>query len=261
MLNCVSILTKQWWVMHVCLVAQLWPTLHDCMDCSLLGSFANGIFQARILEWVAISSSREFSWPRDQIHVSSVSCIAGRFFTHWAIRNGEWNAIHLITSVQPGAKEIIQLLCLLPPSVWWWNSNWDLDQFSSVQSLSFVRLFVTPWSQPWSGACQASLSITNSWSLYKLMWCYPTISASVSPFSSHLQSFPASGSFQMSQFFAWGGQRIGVSASASVLPVNIQDWSPLGWTGWISLQSKGVSRVFSNTTAQKHQFFGAWLSL
>ena len=83
----------------------------------------------------------------------------------------------------------------------------------------------------------------------------------VVPFSSCLQSFPASGSFQMSQFFASGGQSMGVSASASVLPVNTQDWFPLGWTGWISLQSKGLSRVFSNTTVQQHQFFGAQLSL
>ena len=88
-------------------------------------------------------------------------------------------------------------------------------------------------------------------------WFHTTISSSVIPFSSHLQSFPASGSFPMSQFFASGGQSIGVSASASVLPMNIQDWSPLGWTGWISLQSKGFSRVFSNTTVQKHQFLGA----
>ena len=92
-------------------------------------------------------------------------------------------------------------------------------------------------------------------------WCHPTISSSVITFSSHLQSFPASGSFQMSQFFTSGGQSIGVSTSASVLPMNIQDWSPLGWTGWISLQSKGLSRVFSNTTVQKHQFFRAQLSL
>ena len=88
-------------------------------------------------------------------------------------------------------------------------------------------------------------------------WCHPTISSSVVPFSAHLQSFPASGSFQMSQLFASGGQTIGVSASASVLPMNIQDWFPLGWTGWISSQSKGLSRVFSNTTVQKHQFFGS----
>ena len=92
-------------------------------------------------------------------------------------------------------------------------------------------------------------------------WCHPTISSSVIRFFSCLQSFPASGSFQMSQFFTSGGQSIGVSASASVLPVNIQDWFPLGLTGWISLQSKRLSRVFSNTTVQKHQFFGTQLSL
>ena len=92
-------------------------------------------------------------------------------------------------------------------------------------------------------------------------WCHPTISSSVIPFSSCPQSFPASESFQMSQFFASGGQSIGVSASASVLPMNIQDWFSLGWTGWISLQCKELSRVFSNTTVQKHQFFGTQLSL
>ena len=83
-------------------------------------------------------------------------------------------------------------------------------------------------------------------------WCHPTISSSVVPFSSCPQSCPASGSFQMSQLFTWGGQSNGVSASTSVLPMNTQDWSPLGWTDWISLQSKGLSRVFSNTTVQKH---------
>ena len=92
-------------------------------------------------------------------------------------------------------------------------------------------------------------------------WCHPTISSSVIPFSSCLQSFLASGSFPMSQFFTSGGQSIGVSALASVLPINIQDWFPLRLPTWISLQSKGLSRVFSNTTVQKHQFFGAQLSL
>ena len=134
-------------------------------------------------------------------------------------------------------------------------------QFSSVQSFHCVWLFVTPWI----AARQASLSITNSQSLLKLMSIesvmHPTISSSVTPFSSHLQSFPASGAFQMSQLFASGGQRFGVSTSTSDLPMNTQDWSPLGWTGWISLQSKGLSRVFSNITVQKHQFFSAQLSL
>ena len=91
-------------------------------------------------------------------------------------------------------------------------------------------------------------------------WCHLAISSSVIPFSSCPQSLPASGSFPMSQVFAWGGQSIGISASASVLPMNTQDWSPLGWTDWISLQSKGLSRVFSSTTVQKHQFFSAQLS-
>ena len=92
-------------------------------------------------------------------------------------------------------------------------------------------------------------------------WCHPTISPSVVPVSSCPQSFPASGSFQMSHLFTSGGQSIGVSASTSVPPMNTQDWSPLGWTGWISSQSKGLARVFSNTTLQKHQFFYAQLSL
>ena len=121
---------------------------------------------------------------------------------------------------------------------------------SSVHSLSHVRLFATPWA----AACQASLSITNSRSPHNpcplSQWCHPTISSSVIPFSSCPQSFTASGSVQMSQLFVWGGQSIAVSASTSVPPMNIQDWSLLEWTGWISLQSKGHSRVFSNTTVQ-----------
>ena len=95
---------------------------------------------------------------------------------------------------------------------------------------------------------------SNSWPLSR--WCYPAISSSVIPFSSCPQSLPASGPFPTSQLFKWGGQSIGVSASASVLPMNTQDWSPLGWTGWISLQSKRLSRVSCNTTVQKFQFFG-----
>ena len=103
------------------------------------------------------------------------------------------------------------------------------------------------------GACSNSRPLSQ--------WCHPTISSSVTPFSSCLQFFPGSGSFSLSWLFTSGGQSNGASASASVLPVNIQDWLPLGWTGWISLLSKGLSRVFSNTTVQKHQFFSAQLSL
>ena len=110
-----------------------------------------------------------------------------------------------------------------------------------------------PWPSPtpglYSNSCPSS------------QWCHPATSSSVVPFSSRLQSFPASGIFPMSQFFASGGQSTGVSASESVLPMNTQDWSPLGWTGCISLWSKGLSRVFSNTTVQKHHFFSAQLSL
>ena len=138
--------------------------------------------------------------------------------------------------------------------------SFETHQFSSVQSLSHVWLFVTPWI----AARQASLSITNCRSLPNSCplnwWCHPTISSFVIPFSSSPQSLPASGFFPMSQLFAWGGQSIGVSASLSVLLMNIQDWSPSGWTSWISLQSKGLSRVFSNTTVQNHQFFSAQLS-
>ena len=105
--------------------------------------------------------------------------------------------------------------------------------------------------------CPSPTPRVHSSSCSSSRWCHPTSSSSVIPFS-HLQSFPASGSFQMSHFFISGGQTIRVSASASVLPMNMQDWFPLGWTGWISLQSKGLSRVFSNTTVQKHQFFGAF---
>ena len=136
------------------------------------------------------------------------------------------------------------------PSADKWVIECGSVQFSSVQSLSRVQLFATPWT----AAHQAYLSITNSWSLPKLMSIesvMPSISSSVIPFSSCPQSLPASGSFPVSQLFAWGGQSIGVSASRSVFPMNAQDWSPLWWTGWISLQSKGLSRVFSNTTVQK----------
>ena len=132
---------------------------------------------------------------------------------------------------------------------------------NSVQSLSHVRLFATPWA----AGGQASLSITNFQILPKLTSTESVMPSNhlilVIPFSSHLQSFPASGSFQMSQLFTSHGQSIGVSASTSVLPMNTQDWSPLGWTSWISLKSKGLSKVFSNTTVQKHQFFSPQLSL
>ena len=149
-----------------CYFLQSWAALCNPMDCSPPGSSVHGILQVRILEWVAMPSSRRSSQPRDRTQMSHVSYIGSRFFTTSSI----WKA-----------------------------------QFSSVH-------------------------------------------------------FSRSECFPMSQFFAPGSQSIEVSASASVLPMNTQDWSPLGWTGWSSLQSKGLSRVFSNTTVQKHQFFGAQLS-
>ena len=132
-----------------------------------------------------------------------------------------------------------------------------LLQFSSVQSHSRVWLFATLWT----AARQGSLSITNSQSLFKLIssshCCHPAISSFVVPVSSYFQSFPTSGSFPMSQFVVSGSQSIGVSASAPILPMDIQDWFPLWLADLISLQSKGLLKVFSDTTAQKHQFFSA----
>ena len=135
------------------------------------------------------------------------------------------------------------------------------SQFSSVKSLSHVWLFETPWTTARGPPCPSPSTRVYSNPCPLNWWCHPTISSSVFPFSYCPQSFPASGSSQMSQLFASGGKSIGVAASTSVLAMNNQDWSPLKWTGWISLQFKGLSRVFSNTTVQKHQFFCAKLSL
>ena len=149
---------------------------------------------------------------------TQVSCIAGGFFTSWATR--------------------------------------EVYQFSSVQfSRSAISDSLRPHElQHGQAPCPSPTPRVHSNSHPSSQWCHPVISSSVVPFSSCPQSLPASESFPMSQLFAWGGQSTGVSASASFLPENTQDWSPLGWTGWISLQSKGVSRVFSSTTVQKHQF-------
>ena len=141
----------------------------------------------------------------------------------------------------------------------------SLNDNTSVQFVQFGRSVMSDSLQPHrlqhdSLPCSSPSPGAYSNTCPSSRWCHPTISFSVVPFSCP-QFFPASGSFPMNQFFALGGQSIRVSASASVLPMNTQDWSPLGWTGWISLQSKGLSRVFSNTTVQKHQFFDAQLSL
>ena len=142
------------------------------------------------------------------------------------------------------------LLILVSCTIW----KWSVSKFScSVVSNSLLPHWLQyawpPCPSPTPGVCSSSCSSSQ--------WCHPTISSSVILFSSQLQSFPASRSFQISQFVASGGQSIGVSVSASVFPMNIHDWFHLEWTGWISWQSRGLSRVFSNTTVQKHQFFGA----
>ena len=171
------------------------------------------------------------------------------YFSNWPLV--KWHTLHLMLSFR--VRNVISLLI----NIYIYISV----QLSSVQSLSRVQLLATPWT----AACQASLSITNSKSPPKpmsiksvmpsnhLILCHPLLLLS--------SIFRTSRSYSLSWFFASDGQSIGVSASTSVLPMNTQDWSLLGWTGWISLQSKGLPRVFSNITVQKHQFFCAQLSL
>ena len=141
-----------------------------------------------------------------------------------------------------------------------------VTNYYSVQSVQFSHSVMSNSLRPHGMQhirlpCPSPTPGAYSNSFPSHQWCHPTISSSVIPFSSHLHSFPGSGSFQISQFFASGCQSSRVSASASVLPMNIQDWFPLGWIGWISLQSKRLSRVFSNTTVQKHQLFSTQLPL
>ena len=164
---------------------------------------------------------------------TGVSCFARWVLNCWTI--WEVPKINHYKAEKKKAIPSVQFSCSVVP---------DSLQCHGLQHATLACLSPTP--RAYSNPCPLS------------RWCHPTISSSIVPSSSRLQSFSASGSFQMSQFFASGGQSIRVSASASVLPVNIQDWFPLGWTGWIS---KWLSRVFSNTTVQKHQFFCAQLSL
>ena len=183
------------------------PTLCKPMDCSLPGSSIYGIFQAKILEWVAMPSSRRSSWCRDGT-----------------------------TSPVSPALQVDSLVLSHCESSF---------KIQSVQSLFFET--------PWTAARQAPLS----WSLLRFASIELVMLSNHLILCCSLQSFPALGSFPMSQLFASGGQSIRVSASASVHPMNIQGWFPSGWTGWISLQIKGLSRVFCNTKIWKHQFFDA----
>ena len=188
----------------------------------------------------------------------------------WAIVSS-WSCFCWLYRVPPSlaAKNIINLISVL--TIWWCpcivsslvNYHQIAMTFACISQFSRSVVSYSLWPHGLQHArlpCPSPTPGVFSNSCPLSQWCHPTISSSVFPLSC-LQSFPSSESFPMSQFFTSGGQSIGASASASVLPVNIQDWFPLGWTGWISLQSKGLSRVFSNTTVQKHQFFGAQLSL
>ena len=154
-----------------------------------------------------------------------------------------------------------KIYSILSFNLFGWIFNWLYIsvQFSSVTQSCPTLCDPHEWQHA-RPPCPSPTPRVHSDSRPSSQWCHPAISSSVILFSSYPQSFPASESFPMSQLFAWCGQSVGVSALASVLPMNTQDWTPLEWTGWISLQSKGLSRVFSNITVQKHQFFGAQLS-
>ena len=210
----------------------------DHMDCSLPGSSVHGILQGSILEWVATSFSRGSFQSRNQ---TQASCTAGRFFTNWAMREAY---IHFLLDTLSLTEFFLKR---------------DTKHLSSVQ-FSHSVLSDSLWPHGLQHArppCPSPTPRDSSNSCPSTWWCHPTSLSSVVTFSSHIQSFPASGALQMSQLFASGG----VSASTSVFPMNTQDWFPLGWTDWISLQAKGLSGVFSNTTVQKYPFFGAQLSL
>ena len=177
-----------------------------------------------------------------------------------------WLALKVQFSSVQFSCSVIEPKELLSPTLCDPTTTAPQASLGSVQSVQFSHSVVSHSLQPHElqhirPPCPSPTPGVYSNSCPSSQWCYPAISSSVVPFSSCPQSLPASGSFPTSQLFTLGGQSIGVSASASVLPMNTQDWSLLGWNGWLSLQSKGLSRVFSNTTVQKHQFFGAQLSL
>ena len=188
-------------------------------------------------------------------HISSVCPSAFNSSPHPGIAPQSLNS-----SSQPLHLPGVQCSCM--DCVWLWQGLSDSHSISVQFSLSVVSNYLWPHEpQHARPPCPSLTPRVHPNPCPSSQWCHPTISSSVVPFSSCPQSFPASGSFQMSQLFTSDCQSIGVSASASVLPMNTQDWSPLGWTGWISFQSRGLSSVFSNTTVQKHRFFSTKLSL
>ena len=236
------------------------------MDCSPPGFSVHGISQASIMEWLPFPSPGNLLYPgiiprspalqADSLPTKPPGIVALRIFSccMWNLvpwprikleppALGAWSLSHWIT------REVPFHLILTP-------------MFSSVQSIrSVVSDSLRPHeSQHTRPPCPSPTLGVHPDSRPSSQWCHPAISSSVVPVSSCPQSLPASESFPLSQLFAWGGQSTGVSALASVLPKKSQGWSPSEWTGGISVQSKGFSRVFSNTTVQKHQFFGAQLS-
>ena len=205
----------------MCLVSHSCPTLCSPIDCSLPGSSVHG------------------DSPGQNTGMSCHALLQGILPTQGS---------------NPGLPH-----CRCIP---YWRNHQESPsgQVRSGQSLSRVRLFATPWITARQHPCPSPTPGVHSDSRPSSQWCHPAIWSSVVPFSSCPQSLPASETFPMSQLFAWGGQSTGVSAWASFLPKKSQGWSPSEWTDWISLQSKGLSRVFSNTTVQKHKFFSAQLS-
>ena len=210
--------------------------------------------------------SKQTHWQGSSDYGNNKTHLTGKawvFLEEKALGKRQWEtSAHCILSVGPEAPWVRETASKRSEEI---QSHPALITKHAIYSVQFSRLLVSdclwphvhlarpPCPSPTPGVHPNSCSLSR--------WCHPTISSSIVLFSSCLQSFPTSGSFQRSQFFESGGQSIRVSASTSVLPMNTQDWSPLGWTGWISLQSKGHLRVFSNTTVQKHQFFGAQLSV
>ena len=219
-----------------------------------------GIFQAWIREWVAISSH-----PKTHLQKHAkclITYLGSRAQKSWHTKLMVNWVNHLNYNLKKKVHEQLDKNHLFI----FWVFNGTANSYNSkIHSVQFSHSVMSDslWPHEPQHARPPCPSLTpgvHPNSCPSRRWCHPAISSSVVPFPSCPQSLPASGSFPMSQLFAWGGQNIVVSASASVRPMNTQDWSPLGWTDWISLQSKGLSRVFSNTTVQKHPFFSTQLS-
>ena len=227
------------------------------MDCSLPGSTIHGIFQARVLEWVAISFSRGSSWPRDR---TQISCIAGRCLTIWATRKareGHSNPLQYSSLENPMDRGAWATVHRVTKSHRWLKSLSTHKRNIQIRSVTQSCLTLcNPMNCSTPGLpVHHQLPKFTQTHVHRLNDAIQPSHPLSSPSPLAPNSLPASESFPMSQLFAWGGQSTGVSALASFLPKKSQGWSPSEWTGWTSMQSKGLSRVFSNTTVQKHQFF------